>query len=59
MPRSSIAQEVVQAFLRRLETEQKISAPLIDDLRLAAGKEILGDVAKIRAMGPKLRGEDA
>jgi hypothetical protein len=59
MPRSSIAQEVVQAFLRRLETEQKISAPLIGDLRDAAEREALGDVATIRAMGPKLRGEDA
>lgn len=59
MPRSSIAQHVIQAFLQRLEAEQKIPTPLTNDVRQAAEKELLGDVANIRAMGQKLRGEDA
>lgn len=57
MPRSAIAKQVIEEFLHRLEAEQKIPAPLVTDVRQAAEKELLGDVANIRALGPKLRGE--
>ena len=57
MPRSSIAQQVIEAFLHRLEAEQKIPALLLTNVRQAAEKELLGDVANIRALGPKLRGD--